>query len=863
MPGEGRASTTSPHATAPPEVVDGRDKPGHDEKRSLWTGERDAMKFPLSWLRDHLDTTASLVEITDTLTRIGLELEGVEDRGAALANFRVARVIEAAQHPNADRLHACIVDPGDGTRVSVVCGAPNARTGMKAVFAPAGSFIPGTGLTLKVGEIRGVRSAGMLLSAREMGLGEDHSGIIELPEDAPVGMSYPQWAGLDDPVIDIAVTPNRGDALAVRGVARDLAAAGLGTLKPWSAPEVRASFASPVRWAIEWPQACPWVLGRAIRGLRNGPSPQWLADRLTAIGLRPINALVDVTNFFTIDLGRPLHVFDVAKLAGGVLTLRRGDGTPYAALNGKEYAPTAEDCVIADAAGVQSLAGVMGGAASGCDGETTTVFVECALFDPVRVALTGRRHQLTSDARQRFERGVDPALLPAATEAATRLILKLCGGEASEVVSAGAEPAWQRTASLRFSRLAGLGGLDVPADEAVGSLQRLGFIVVARDAQRVTVDVPPWRNDIAAATALDPAPDLDPARAAAAAAGRVAVEAEADLVEEVLRLRGLDAVPPVSMSVPGPVPLPTLTPRQTRAALARRVLGAQGLSECVTFSFMAQAEAALFGGTDPALHLLNPIAADLDQLRPTPLATLALAAGRNAARGWPDVSLFEIGPGFRGVTEQAQSVLAAGVRAGATPRHWGVPARSWDAMDAKGDAYAVLAALGVPMEALSVTTDAPGFYHPGQSGVVRQGPKLVLATFGALHPRVLAALDLAGPMVAFEVHLDAIADPKRRRKAAPDLPAFMPLRRDFAFVVDEAVPADAVLKAAKGAERGLIAGVSLFDAYAGEKVEAGKKSLGIEVVLQPRDHTLTDAEIEAANAKIAAAVEKATGGRLR
>ena len=820
------------------------------------------MKFPLSWLREHLETTATVTELTDTLTRIGLELEGVADRGAALAPFRIAHVVEAVQHPNADRLRACKVDAGDGKLVSVVCGAPNARTGMKAVFAPPGSFIPGTGVTLKVGEIRGVQSAGMLLSMREMGLGEDHDGIVDLPADAPVGEAYADWAKLSDPVIDISVTPNRGDALSVRGVARDLAAAGFGTLKPWAAPAVPAVFSSAVRWDIQHP-ACPWILGRTVRGVKNGPSPQWLADRLTAIGLRPINALVDITNFFTFDLGRPLHVFDADKIAGGILTLRAGAGETFLALNNKEYTVAAEDCVIADASGVQSLAGVIGGAASGCEADTTTVFVECALFDPIRVALTGRRHQIVSDARQRFERGIDPALLPDAVEAAAQMIIDLCGGEASDVVSAGAEPAWQRTATLRFERLAGLGGLDVPQDEAVASLQALGFGVVARDAASVTVSVPSWRNDIAAATELDPGPGLDPARAAAAAKGRDAVEAEADLVEEVLRLKGLDAVPPVSLTVAGPVPQATLTPRQTRAALARRTLAAQGLTECVSFSFMAMAQAALFAPTDPALTLSNPIAADLDQLRPTPVASLALAAARNAARGFADVALCEVGAAFRGITPEAQPLVAAGVRAGSTPRNWLAPARGVDAMDAKADCLAVLAALGVPMEALSITADAPGFYHPGQSGTVRQGPKTVLATFGALHPRVLSGLDITGPVVACEVYLDAIPEPKRRRKGVPDLPAFMPLRRDFAFLVDTSVTAEAVLRAARGAERTLIAGVALFDAYQGDKVEAGKKSLAVEVTFQPRERTLTDAEIEAASAKVAAAVEKATGGRLR
>ena len=823
------------------------------------------MKFTLSWLRGHLDTDAGLDRIRDTLDRIGLEVEGIENRGAALAGFRVARVIEAMQHPNADRLKVCRVDTGKDI-VSVVCGAPNARSGMKGVFAPPGSVIPGTGATLKVGEIRGVGSAGMLLSAREMGLGDDHSGIIELPEDAPVGVPYPEWAGLDDPVIEIAVTPNRGDALGVRGIARDLAAAGLGALKPWAAPPIAPQFASPVRWAIEFPEYCPWVLGRVIRNVRNGSSPRWLAERLTAIDLRPINTLVDVTNFFTVDLGRPLHVFDVDKLAGGTLTMRRGAGETFLALNGKEYTLGAEDCAIADARGVQSLAGVIGGEASGCDANTTSVFIECALFDPVRVALTGRRHQIASDARQRFERGIDPALMPPAVEAATRMVLDLCGGEPSEVAAAGAEPAWQRSATLRFRRIAELGGAEVAPDAAVEALEALGFAVQQQNADRVIVAVPPWRNDIAAPLSLaEPGlpPTVDPARARAAAEGAAAVEPECDLIEEVLRLRGLDTIPPMSLPRAAPVPLTTLTPRQARAALARRVLGAQGLAECVTFSFMAELEAALFGDTPERLRLLNPIAADLDQLRPTPVATLARAAQRNAARGYPDCALFEIGPAFTETAPGAQRQVAAGLRTGATPRNWAVPARPLDAFDAKGDALAVLAALGVATDSLGVTADAPRFYHPGRSGVLRHGPKSVLASFGELHPRVLGALDLAGPAVAFEVFLDAIPEPKRRRRSAPDLPALQPVRRDFAFLVDATVPADAVLRAARGAERTLISGVSLFDLYEGERLPAGKKSLAIEVVFQPRAHTLSEAEIEAAAAKVVAAVAKATGGSLR
>jgi phenylalanyl-tRNA synthetase beta chain len=820
------------------------------------------MKFTLSWLRDHLDTDAPLSRITDTLTMIGLELESVVDRGAALAPFRIARVIEAVPHPNADRLRACRVDAGEG-EVSVVCGAPNARTGMKAVFAPPGAFIPGSGITLKVGEIRGVRSAGMLLSAREMGLGEDHDGIVDLPEDAPVGEAYAKWAGLDDPLIDIGVTPNRGDALSVRGVARDLAAAGIGMLRPWSAPAIDVAFSGGLSWRVDWPEACPFVLGRTVRGVRNGPSPRWLQERLVAVGLRPINALVDITNFFTLDLGRPLHVFDADKVAGDVLTMRRGNGETFAGLHGREVTATDEDCVIADARGVVSLAGVVGGESTGCDAGTTSVFIECALFDPVRVALSGRRHQVASDARARFERGIDPAFLPGALAAATAMVQALCGGEAGAVVQAGAEPDWRRDATLRFARLGELGGMDVPADEAVGSLERLGFTVRARDAKQVTVAVPSWRNDIAAPVVLDQAPDLDPARAEAAAEGCRAVEPECDLIEEVLRLRGLDAVPPVSLPRAAPVPGAALSPAQARRALARRVLAARGLAECVTYSFGPQATMARFGAVPEGLRLLNPIAADLDQLRPTPVASLALAAARNAARGFPDVALFEIGAAFAEDAPDGQRLIAAGLRAGASPRAWAAPPRGADAFDAKADLWECLAALGVPMDALMVTPDAPGFYHPGRSGTVRQGPKVALGTFGELHPRLLAELDLPGPAVAFALDLDALAEPKRRRRAAPDLPQFQPVRRDFAFLVGADVPAEAVLRAARGAERTLITSVVLFDRYAGDKVAQGQVSLGVEVTFQPRAQTLTDAEIEAACAKVVAAVAKATGASLR
>jgi phenylalanyl-tRNA synthetase beta chain len=636
---------------------------------------------------------------------------------------------------------------------------------------------------------------------------------------------------------------------------------------------VAAAYPSPLRWTIEDRRACTWVLGRAVRGVTNGPSPQWLQDRLTAIGLRPINALVDVTNFFTFAYGRPLHVFDVKKVAGSTLAMRMAKpGEELVALNGKTYALTEEDGVIADANGVEALGGVIGGEPSGCDETTTECFIECALFDPVRIALSGRRHDVRTDARSRFERGIDPALLPKALEAATRMIMELCGGEASEISAAGAEPAWRRSATLRFERIAGLGGLALSADEAVTRLERLGFAVESRDAGGVTVAVPSWRNDIAQGRASHDAghgalaqdPSLPADRARIAAEGCAAIEPECDLVEEVLRLGGLDAVPAVSMPLASPVPRPALTPKQARAALARRVLAARGLQDCVTYGFLAREQGALFGDTPDGLRLENPIASDLDQMRPTPVASLAMAAARNAARGFGDVALAEIGGAYRDpASGSSQLAVAAGVRAGMTPPGWAAPSRAVDWLDAKGDALAVLAALGVPMAAVQVSADAPGFYHPGRSGVLRQGPKVVLATFGELHPEVRAALDIPGAAVGFEVFLDAIAEPKRRRKGVPDLPAFQPLRRDFAFLVDATVPAEALLRAARGADKALVADVVLFDRYAGEKLPEGKVSLALQATLQPRERTLTDAEIEAASAKIVAAVTKATGAVLR
>ncbi|OYV39014.1 MAG: phenylalanine--tRNA ligase subunit beta [Rhodospirillales bacterium 20-64-7] len=814
------------------------------------------MKFTLSWLKTWLETEASLAEILATLNTIGLEVEGVEDRAAALAPFVIAEVLEAAPHPNADRLRACRVTTGSGAELSVVCGAPNARTGMKAVFAPPGAFIPGTGITLKVGEIRGVKSEGMLVSIRELGLGEEHNGIIELPGDAPVGAAYAGWAGLDDPVIEISVTPNRGDALCVRGVARDLAAAGLGRLKDFAPAHIPGAGPSAIAWRNDFPEACPYVLGRTVRNVTNGPSPDWLKQRLESVGLRPINALADITNFFTLDLGRPLHVFDADKLSGGALRLRRGAGESFLGLHGKPVTAAPEDCVIADDAGAQSLAGIVGGEATGCDAATRNVFIECALFDRVRIARSGQRHGIVSDARQRFERGIDSQLLPQALDAATAMVMALCGGEPSEISEAGARPEWHRTAGLRFARLQSFGGSDISPGDAVASLERLGFTVQARDAAAVRVAVPSWRNDIAQPASLDPAEAFE-----AAAAGAAEIEPEVDLLEEVLRLRGLDAIAPVSLPVSSAVPRPSLSPKQARSAHARRVLAGRGLLECVTFSFLARDTAALFGDAPEGLRLANPIAADLDQMRPTPVATLAQAAARNAARGFTDLGLFEVGPAY--ASESVQLLVAAGLRTGATPLCAIAPSRRYDALDAKADAVAVLAALGVPMDAVTTSQGASPFYHPGQSGTLRQGPKTVLAAFGTLHPSVCARLDLPEGAVAFEVFLDAIAEPKRRRKAAPVLPTFQPVRRDFAFLVPADTPAETLLRAAKGAERNLIAEVALFDRYQGKGVPEGQVSLAIAVTLQPTEKSFSEAELEAIGAKIVAEVAKKAGGVLR
>lgn len=796
------------------------------------------MKFTLSWLKTHLETDATLDRITDTLTALGLEVEGVEDPGAALSAFRIAHVVSAEKHPNADKLRLCMVDTGSGEPVQVVCGAPNARTGIKVVFASPGTVIPSSGDTLSVGSIRGVESRGMMCSERELNLSDEHNGIIELPDDAPVGASYADWRGLSDPVIEIALTPDRVDCAGVRGIARDLAAAGLGTLKPLVTSPAPVGFADPLSVSLSHP-GCPQVAFRVIRGVKNGPSPKWLADRLLAVGLRPISALVDITNFFSLDQCRPLHVFDHAKLSGAIALRPTVEGDRLLALNGKEYAPPAGLIGIYDDKGMISMAGVMGGEGTGVTADTVDVVLEVATFEPARIADAGRALQLDSDARYRFERGVDPADIIGSVERATSLILDLCGGTAGAISLTGAEPAWQRTLTLRPARVAHLGGVDVPVDEQVRILSALGFGVTRTDDGVLSCTVPSWRRD---------------------------VEGEADLVEEVLRVNGFDNIPATPLPRDIGTPAPALSAGQRRVANARRAGAERGLLEAVTWSFVDPKVAALFNGDKDELRLLNPISADLAVMRPSILGTLIPAAGRNAAKGFKDVALFEVGPAFRDGSETGQDLVVAGVRAGAAvPRNWAKGERAVDAFDVKADALSILEAAGAPVANLAVTRDAPGWYHPGRSGVLRLGAT-VLGRFGEVHPALLEALDVAGPVVAFELFLDAVPAPKKKGGTAKpllSLSPFQPVDRDFAFLVSATTDSDRLAKAAKGADKMLISDVSIFDIYEGKGVEPGFKSVALSVTLQPVDKTLTDVEIEAVAAKVVAAVAKATGAALR
>jgi phenylalanyl-tRNA synthetase beta chain len=792
------------------------------------------MKFTLGWLKEYLDTDASLEEITDTLTAIGLEVEGLEDPAADFAAFKVAYVETAEKHPDADKLQVLSVDTGE-EKLQIVCGASNARAGIKGILAPIGSYVPGLEMTMKKGNIRGIDSHGMMAALNEMGLEEESAGIIEVDDKYDIGTPFADVFGLNDPVIEINLTPNRGDCAAIYGIARDLAAAGLGTLKPIDDAPVKGSFKSDIDVSLKTPDTNPHFVGRTIKGVKNGPSPDWLQARLKAVGLRPISALVDITNFMTLAYGRPLHVYDAKLVKGNIYSRLSKKGEELDALNDKSY--TLEDgmTAICDDSGVLGLGGIVGGTSTGCEADTTDVFVESAYFDPMAIARTGRDLQITSDARYRFERGVDPEFTKTGMEIATKMILELCGGEASEIVEAGAPVEWKREIEFNPAYTEKLAGLSVPEAKQKEILETLGFTV---DGKSITP--PSWRGD---------------------------VEGKADIVEEVVRIVGFDALPTTPVRSAGAVTAPAEILPVTRTRLARGVLAARGLSECVTWSFLSKDIAGQFGSNDNALTLSNPISSDLDQMRPSIIPNLVMAASRNADKGFDRSTLFEVGPVFETVKPDGQKLVAAGVRYGAVAaKHWSgaETSRNNDVLDAKADAMAVLETLGFPATNMQINRNASDYYHPGRSGTFQMG-KFVVAQFGELHPATLEELDIEAPVVAFEVFLDALPAPKRKGTTKPQLTlsAFQPVSRDFAFIVDENVEADAIIRAAKSTDRALITAVDVFDVYQGKGVEDGKKSVAIAVTMQPVKATMTDTEIDGLSQKIISAVTAKTGGTLR
>jgi phenylalanyl-tRNA synthetase beta chain len=793
------------------------------------------MKFTLNWLKEHLDTDASVQAIEEGLTRVGLEVEGVENPGEKLAGFRVAKVLTAERHPQADKLQVLTVDTGEGDPLTVVCGAPNARAGLVGVLGLPGAVVPVNGMQLKVAAVRGVESNGMMCSTRELELGEDHDGIIELPEDAPVGTPFADYADLNDPVFDVSITPNRQDCMGVRGIARDLAAAGLGALKPLD--QVYRSGVAPVDGSdpapeirIDDPAGCPAFFAQAVSGVANGEAPEWMRRKLTAIGQKPISMLVDITNFVSVDLGRPLHVYDRAKLSGGLVARKAQDGEQLLALNGKTYTLDASMTVIADDAAVHDIGGIMGGEHSGCSEGTTDVLIECAFFDPDHIARTGQKLGLTSDARQRFERGVDPAFLDTGLAIATRLVLEHCGGTASAVTRAGEPPLALRSYRYDTNLAETLGGLAVPPERQKDILERLGFTV---DGDW-NVTVPSWRRD---------------------------VDGPADLVEEVIRIEGIDKVPSTPLDrLPG-VARPTATPEQKLERKLRRTAAARGLNEAVTWSFISEAEAAPFGGG--AWTLANPISEDMKVMRPSLLPGLLAAAERNIKRGASGVRLFELGRRYLADKERLTlGLVLAGDR---SARGWqGGKAQRFGAFDAKAEALALLEAAGAPIANLQVMGEAGGVYHPGQSATLRLGPKTVLAAFGMVHPGVLKAFDLDGDVAAVEIYLDAL--PAKRgtgfMRSAYTPPALQAVTRDFAFLVPAELAAGDLVRTVKGADKALIVDARLFDIFTGTGVPEGQKSLAIEVTLQPGEKSFTDAELKALADKVVAAAAK-LGAMLR
>ena len=815
------------------------------------------MKFTLSWLKQHLETTATLDEIVDTMIKVGLEVESVDNPADRLAAFTIGEVLAAEKHPDADKLKVCRVATKDGEQ-QIVCGAPNARAGIKVAYAPVGAYVPGIDVTLSKAKIRGVESFGMMCSARELEMGDDHDGIIEAPGEAEIGAPVAQIMGLNDPIIDFEVTPNRPDTNGVNGVARDLAAAGLGKLMSPSPKPVAGAKESLIKVDLqltdETRDACPVFVGRTIRGVKNGPSPKWLQDQLRAIGLRPINALADMTNFIAYDRARPLHVFDADKLKGTVHARLGKSGEKFLALDGKEYEVDETMCVIADDSGVLGLGGIMGGEKTGCTDETVNVFIECAYFDPLRTAKTGRKTGINSDARYRFERGIDPAYIIPGIEQATQMVLDMCGGQASALVVAGEIPALNKKIKFSLDEVSRLTGIKVDAAKGKAILEDLGFKVEVNPAQGDvpwpwTVDVPPWRPDI---------------------------EGRADLVEEITRIIGLDNLPTATLPPRSAVEMPKITLAQNRRRLARRALAARGLDEAVTWSFTEQSHAALFSSgaqwlTEQGLKLANPISSDLGVMRPSILPNLIAALGRNKDRGAfvaanAQPGLFEVAPIYFGDGPEGQMTVATGARIAAPVRVWRNGQEDIDVYTVKADCLAALSAAGAQVAGLQTTADAPSWFHPGRSGVLRLGPKNVIAEFGEIHPRVLKAMDIDGPIYGFEIALDNIPAGKARptkTRPALNISELLPLTRDYAFVVDHDTPAETLLKAVRGADKKLIAAVNLFDIYQGQGVPEGKKSLALEVKITPQEKTLTDEDIEALSNRIIAQVKKATGGELR
>ncbi|MFV1442236.1 MULTISPECIES: phenylalanine--tRNA ligase subunit beta [unclassified Phaeobacter] len=797
------------------------------------------MKFTLSWLKDHLDTEASVEDITETLTDLGLEVEGVSNPADRLKDFTLGYVKHAEKHPDADKLRVCKVDTDEG-EMQIICGAPNAREGITVVVCKPGMYIPGLDITIGVGKIRGVESFGMMASERELELSDEHDGIIELPS-GNVGDRFVDWLAENspakvDPVIEIAITPNRPDALGVRGIARDLAARGLGTLKPLDIEPVDGGFESPIKVNIDADtlDGCPLFTGRLIRGVKNGPSPQWLQDRLSAIGLRPISTLVDITNYFTFDQNRPLHVFDAAKVAGNLRIHRAAGGETLTALDEKDYTFAEGQMVISDDNGPESIAGIMGGADIGCTEETTDVFLESAFWDHVQIATTGRALKINSDARYRFERGVDPEYTREGLDHATRMILDLCGGEPSNVVIAGAVPDHARAYKLDPERVQSLVGMDIPESEQRQTLTRLGFRLEGNMAH-----VPSWRPD---------------------------VMGEADLVEEVARIASLTKLEgkPLPRLTDG-VPAPVMTPEQRRQQIARRTCASLGYNEVVSYTFIDKASATLFGGGDDATMLANPISSEMSHMRPALLPGLLQAAARNQARGFMDLALFEAGPAFHGGEPGEQHNLISGLLVGRTgPKDVHGTSRAVDTFDAKADIEAVLAAIGAPAK-VQILRGAEPWWHPGRHGKICLGPKKVLGVFGELHPKVLSEMGIKGAAVAFTIWPDEIPMPRktganRGALVQSDLQA---VERDFAFVVAEDVEALTLVNAAAGADKALIDDVRVFDEFIGGSLGEGNKSLAITVRLQPTEKTLTEKDIEAVSDKIVTKVTKATGGTLR